>query len=337
MLLSLLIYIIPSTVDVQIFWVCDGWSYDVVFWWIGVNAVLAGIIRTGAQSSRFSKVQILQLRPLSRSFVFEPCQNCVSSHVPSTSRQWYSIGPRISEYLPCIFSLPRRLWTAQKSHHGMVVVLRPSEDVQRDYLNIQHLLLSVCRGLFQAFLLIIMTAIFGSTYRNTVLESTIFLSSFMGLVVLSRTYSVYFCALMEHTTDAVQIEYDTPAELAAIHRVLLGMPTMFIYNTTLGLKYALGNNVAPEPGCTNHTSSLTKKVPQIIVLTTTLVCGLVVSGIMILIYYLYMRDGSLLWLVWWFTIAAVFYFTTRKVYSDFAFLDTFEDVVGAGHLMSEIV
>lgn len=340
MLLYTLLALITRMVDIEIFWVCNGWSFNLLLWWIGVSALLTGIIRTVAESSRFSKVQILHLRPLSRSFVFEPCQNCLSSHVPSkqsTSRQWYDIRQTVSEYLQCILSLPRRHWTGQKSHHGMVVVLRPSGNVDRDYLNIKHLLLSVCRGLFQALMLIIMTAIFGSTYRNTVLEATVFLSCFIGLVVPSRTYSVYFCALMEHTTDAVQIEYDTPAELAAIHRVLLGMPSMFIYNTTLQHKYASGNNVAPAPGCTNHMSSMAKQVPQIIVLTTTMVCRLVASRITILIYYLYRRHSSLLVLVWGFTIAGILFLMTKKLYSDFAFLDTFEDADGAGHLMSGIV
>lgn len=164
-------------------------------------------------------------------------------------------------YLSRLPLLLRSLWTVQKLPHGKVVVLRPPEIVEVDHNDVKRLLYGVFHGLFQAILLIFLTVLFGSTYRGTILEAVNFLSFFMGVVVISRTYSVYFCAWMENTTGCIVIEYGTPAELTAIHAVLLAMPGMLIHNTTRGTKYAEGNCLTLNPDCTNHITSIPKPLP----------------------------------------------------------------------------
>lgn len=341
-LLYLLVVQIPALIGIDIIWLCDGMGNNFVIYWIGITAVFAGTIRAGAETSRYSKVEILHLRPLSPSFVFEPCPNCISSNIPSPQRtgtiairEWYAMGPKVSEYLSCLTSLPRRLRIAQNSHHGMVVILRPSEMIGADQNDNKGLLLGVARGFFQAILLIFLTVLFGSTYRNSILESAIFVTSFIALIVISRTYSIYFCAQMEHITETVQIEFDTPAELTAIHTVLVGMPSVLIHNTTRQRMYAGGNCLTPEPGCTDHSSSIWKPLPPMIRITVSLFCGVTMSGIIMVVYYYTLlgtvnKLGYLLQMPCWLLATGIFVdFMVEKLFADSESVHSLDDVVGA--------
>lgn len=337
-----MVLFIPNLIGIEFFWLCNGWGNTLIFLWIGITLVLSGIIRTGAESAKFSKVEILHLRPLSPSFVFEPCRNC-SSNIPlqqrpglRTTLDWYGIGQKICVYLSCLRLLPRSLWTVQKLSHAMVVVLRPPKIVEVGHSDDKRLLYDVFRGLFQAILLILLTVLFGSTYRGTILEPVLFLSSFIGVVVISRTYSVYFCAWMEKTTGCVMIEYGTPAELTAILTVLLAMPGILIHNTTRGTKYAEGNCLTPNPDCTNRVSSIPKPLPRMLRVAIALSCGLLVLGTVLVIssalliplnvefFTFYIpRTGFLL-----VCICMVFGSLFNKVYCDLEFVDALGKVVG---------
>lgn len=337
-LLSLLVYYIPVTIEIDIIWLCPGQGNPFVVRWIGFTAILAGIIRTDAESARFSKVEILLLRPLSQSFVFVPCKNCISSVQqvtrPTTISEWFCIRPKVSEYMSGFSSLSRRLWIAQKLPHGMVVVLRPTKVIDTKKLDTEELLGGVLRGFFQALILIFLTALFASTYNNDIIQSTIFLTAFITVMVVSRTYSIYFCAWMEQSRDTIQIEYATPAELSAIRTILSGMPSVLIHNTTRRRKYAAGNRLTPTRDCTNHIWSFTKPLPRGIGITTALLCGLSVVGIMLAVFFLEMVLANLYtqffewmgYVIFWVVVCFVAVFVAEKVYSDFKFVETMEDV-----------
>lgn len=350
LLLFLLIIFIPFLIGIEIFWLCTYHGNTFVLSWIGITVGLAGIMRTYTESSKFSKVQILHLRPLSPSIVFEPCPNCVSSNIPllvssnipllqlpipTTISKWNGIEPWISASHSRLASLPRSLWTTQRLNHPMIMVLRPAKIVDPDQLDVKRLLYSAARGLFQALLLILLTGLFGSTYKSSILESIIFLGSFMTLMVISRTYSLYFCAWMEHATETIQIEYRTPAELTAIHTILVEMPSVFIHNTTSGRRYAGGNCVDPNPDCSNHTSSIAKPLPLFLRLATALFCGMLVFGIAVVLNYvlanleinlLYSGFAGLSYL--WIPVCIFVGLVVKKVYSDFEFVDTHGDYLG---------
>lgn len=304
---------------------------------MGITVLFGGIIRTIAVSSKFSGVEILHLRPLSPSFVFEPCENCMAVDTPlqqvgrhgavhelyrrnlQTDRQ-DGVWPSTILTLADIVSVSRRLWTAQQSKHGMVVILRPSDVVDSGRFNNQKFLSGVGRGFFQAMLLIFLTVLFGSTYRSNILLASIFLISFITITVISRTYSIYFCAWMELAVDTIQITYDTPAELNAIRNVLSGMPSVLVHNTTRGRKYAGGNRLDRKRDCTNH---------------TVLVSGIAVVVIMYSVYLAWIIPfhgadyfsgftgfGFFLALV-----CSIVGFVVEKLYSDFEFIETHRDIV----------
>lgn len=79
----------------------------------------------------------------------------------------------------------------------MVVILQPGDNDGTDGLKTQDLLIRALRGYFQALMLIFLTFLFGSTYSGDLLATGIFLVSFITVIVISRTYSIYFCKWME--------------------------------------------------------------------------------------------------------------------------------------------
>lgn len=337
-LLYLLFFLIPESIEVNIFWVCDGVGNNLIVWWLGTSVILAGIIRSYAESSRFSKVKILHIHPLLSAFV--PCTNCESPDTPpaparTAIRWWCEIGLTTSHYFACLPSLYRRLWIAQRSHHGMVVVLRPSEIIDTDKHDTRQLLYGIACGILQAVLLILLTALFGSTYLSTILLSTLFLASFIIVMVASRTYSIYFCSWMENALGTIAIEYGTPEELTAMRKILLEMPSVVINNLTDGCKYAAGRNLAPKPGCHDHTSSIGKPLPAKIGIMTTILSGLVVLGIVMPLFLTSMMRADpndythecTGFVFFWLAVCFVICLVVEKVYSDFEYVETLQERV----------
>lgn len=317
-----------------------------------ITVLFGGIIHTIAESSRFSGVEIFHLRPLSPSFVIEPCEKCTVIDTPlqqvgrpgavhelyrqnpPTDRQ-NSTWPSTISTLARIVSVSRRLWAVQQSQHGMVVILRPSDIVDAGRFSNKKLLSGVGRGFFQAVLLIFLTVLFGSTYRSNILLASIFLISFITITVLSRTYSIYFCAWMELAVDTIQITYDTPAELNAIRNVLSGMPSVLVHNTTRGRKYAGGNRLHRKYDCTNDTSPITKPLSSRIGRTTAMYSVISIVGMTLAIYFTWIIPfpgdnyfygytgigflGALLF--------CIVGFVVEKLYSDFEFIETHGDIV----------
>lgn len=135
--------------------------------------------------------------------------------------------------------------------------------------NIKDLLSGVFRGFVQIGLLIIMTVLFGSTYNAIILLVALFLSCFITLTVISRTYSIYFyCAWLERAVDGIQTEYATPNELNAIRTILSGMPSFLTHNTTLGSKNAAGIPLEQHDGQNNPVLSPPRRKPTTAIINT---------------------------------------------------------------------
>lgn len=347
-LVFLLFLLVPDLIVIDLFWLCKGVGNHLISVWLGITMVLAGVIRTFVESTKYSKVEILHLRPLSRSFIFEPCQNCASTNTfsqrasgPAGNPESHnrnirpgfhgSFWPGIFEYPARIASFSRRLRIAQQSQHGLVIVLRPSEIIQTNVFDIKRLLSSVSRGFFQAVLLIFLTVLFGSTFQLDLMLATIFLTTFITLTVISRTFSIYFCSWLEHALDTIQIEYATPGELNAIRTILSGMPCVLIHNTTLGCKHAEGNRLDQQHTCSNHAApSPTPRWKPKTSTITALLSGMFVIGIMMSLFLTVMLPAPsddhfrqykgfvFFWLVVLFIVGLV----VEKVYSDIEFVET---------------
>lgn len=337
-LLYLPFFLIPELIEVNIFWLCAGVGNNLIVWWLGTSVILAGIIRSYAESSRFSKVKILDIHPLSSAF--EPCTNCESTDTPpvparAALRWWCEIGLRTSHHFACLPSLYRRLWIAQRSHHGLVVVLRPSEVIDTDKHDTRQLLYGIACGILQAVLLILLTALFGSTYLSSILLSKLSLASFIIVMVASRTYSIYFCFWKENALGTIAIEYGTPEELTAMRKILLEMPSVVINNLTDGCKYAAGSNLAPKPGCHDHTSSIGKPLPAMIGIMTAILSGLVVIGIVVSLFLTSMMPADLYdytyecmgFVFFFLAVCFVICLVVEKVYSDLEYVETLQERV----------
>lgn len=269
-LLYLLILIIPTLADINIVWLCLGDGNSVVMCGIGIMVVLAGIIRTFAESSVVSTDEIFHLSPLPTSSSFMTCENCPAANIPTPDGVLETIPSRIgyyrdicaglrwnswssiSKHCSLVASLSSRIFAAQYSQHGMVVILRHSHDVDGPPLSTSVLLFGILRGFFQALILIVLTALLGSTYGSGILLNTMFVIAFLGVIVVSRTYSIYFCSWMERAVDTLQIEYHNPTELDAIRTILVGMPLILVVNTTQRRKYGTGYQ---NTACPSHRTS----------------------------------------------------------------------------------
>lgn len=121
--------------------------------------------------------------------------------------------------------------------------------------TIPQILCAVVSGYIQAGLLVAMTVFFGSTYRGTIRLSVVFVSFFATLVVISRTYSIYFCKWMESSLDATVIEYDTLTELKAIQSAIAVMPGVLVRSLIDGYVYSEGKRLDRYNPCVVHNSA----------------------------------------------------------------------------------
>lgn len=135
-----------------------------------------------------------------------------------------------------------------------------------------------------------MTVLFESTYDTNILVVAIFLGFFITLTALSRTYSIYLCALLERAVDAIQIEYATPHELNAIRTILSGMPSVLTHNTTLGSKHAAGIPLEQHDCQNNPVLSSPRRKPTTAIITA-LLAAIVVIGITILLLLTVLISG----------------------------------------------
>lgn len=136
------------------------------------------------------------------------------------------------------------------ARHSMVVIIQPSQ-VARPA-NFMRLAFRIFRGYIQAALLIASTFLFGSTYDGDTCMSAIFISVSLTLVVISRTYSIYFCQWLEHAMDASVIEYDTLTEFRAIQTTIAAMPGVIAKSVTKGYVYSEGYRLDRYNQCAVH-------------------------------------------------------------------------------------
>lgn len=347
-LLYLILLVAPFIISLDVFWMCWELNDFLMISWIGGTAFIGGIIRTGVESSRISKVEILHLQPLSSSCVFESCDVCASVTIRSPHRatgpivipggqhwqqpptgiyQAVSPTPKPFRYSVLAAMIFRRVWAAQSVVHGMVVVLRHSEAADRPAVNTRYILYRVFGGLLQVLLLLLMTILLGSTYKGDIILATIFLAFFLSITIISRTYSIHFCSWMERALDTVQIEYDTPEQLHAIRTILSGMPSVAVRNVTTGNNYGAGISLDHKTDCMNDASRITNHRTRIIRNSAILLSGSIVGGIILAIVWLFVPSfrsaRGIVNLVYW-VVESVFIvcFVIEKVYSDFEFIET---------------
>lgn len=171
-LLFLLILLVPIMIALNMLWVCANVGKFIVTLWLFASVLLAWLIRTFAESSKYSKVEILHLCPVSKPLVFEHCENCPAG--PASERVSGPLTTPKSHNLKRLVSFSRHLSAAQWSPHGMVIILRPSKIVNADVFNIKYILSGLFRGFVQICLLVIMTVLFGSTYHTNILLVAVF-------------------------------------------------------------------------------------------------------------------------------------------------------------------
>lgn len=280
-LFFLLVTYAPTIDTISIIWICSNSmvSYYVVFIWMGVAALFAGIFRTLAESSFMGEYEIFHLSPsplgLSAARLAE-YENLSVTKPPESRRAgpgsclvwyfryiysivqiraWYKyVGPYLPHRtlnlnltceLPSLFqdlSTSRIIFSLffrrQLSRHAMIVILRPTEEVNPP--STWTPLFDVLRGYLQAIMLIFLTFIFGSTYSGDLFYTLVFVVVFTTLMVISRTYSIYFCWWMEKALDVTVIEYDTLEELEAIRTALTRIPSTLVESTTGHYRYLEG-------------------------------------------------------------------------------------------------
>lgn len=197
------------------------------------------------------------------------------------------------KYRSTTLSILKLFLKSQKSRHAMMVILRRSEKL---YLASRwQPLLSILRGYLQALVLIFLTFLFGSSYQGDLFFTTLFVIAFATLIVISRTYSIYFCMQMEKALNITVIEYETSAELAAIKVILAGMPDVLVENITKRYKYSAGYRLDEDTNCSQDHDLPAVKISPIII--GRLFCLVLVSFI-ILLAVMYSLWGYILWGRW---------------------------------------
>lgn len=347
-LLYLLVVCVPYIADIQTFWLCSGQAQIVLASWMGVMAVFAGFIRTFIASPQTTKAEIIHLRPLPPSYVYERCEKCTSTNDPSippaighTTTPNPTSWNTFANILQCIHDdwalftlLARRMLAVQHISHGMVLVLRQSGDVAGQVSSTKRHLIRVFCGFFHALVLILLTVVLGSTYNSDILRAAMFLVAFLALIVISRTYSVYICCWMEHAFDHIVIEYDTATQLNAIRTIIAGMPSVSVHNLTTGKHYRAGNLV--DPDCATRHAQITKSRRRRVQIVTTGLVG-AVSGVMMVVMYLIFRSlfGNALrysdrMAFSYIAMLFVVFWLMGKVCSDFGFIDAHWDSMESG-------
>lgn len=208
----------------------------------------------------------------------------------------------------------------------MVVIPRPGEDGWPT--NAKQPLFNILRGYLQALLLVGMTFLFGSTSRGDFFDAGLFIFTFITLVVISRTYSIYFCWWMESVLGATLIKYDTLTELRAIRTILAGMPGVLVESVTDSYKYSAGYRLGVNSDCRNHDTPIARvnfrtvgRVLGVIIGPTIALAPLAVSG-RILASPSVVLVNFLSILVFLGLSVTLGFFVSQKIISDFDFIET---------------
>lgn len=224
-----------------------------------------------------------------------------------------------------MISLLRLVFKGLFAQHSMVVIIQPSQ-VARPA-NFIRLAFRIFRGYVQAVLLIASTFLLGTTYDGDTFVSTIFISVSLTLVVISRTYSIYFCQWLEHALDASVIEYDTLTEFRAIQTTIAAMPGVIAKSVTKGYVYSEGYRLDRYNQCAVHDPVKQSTLdPLPIGCLSGLIVGLSVSIAMVMITKTILiapgYSATRMTFVAAIAIGVVLgLFMCCKVFSNFAFID----------------
>lgn len=282
-LLVALVMFAPPMVQNKTLWICSEAKPSIIFeMWPPTMWTLAALIGTFVASSFFRPDETLHLSPLTAATTLVDCEYCSLDAAPPPARV---IGPlaqyrsyvkrnrgtftfnsisvlKIGQYVTGIIPLFKHLIFIQKSPHPMILILRPAADTGQYPKQPGTLLYSVCSGFIQALLLIGLTMIFASIFGPSILEATVFITYFIAVTVVSRTYSIYYCLWMEKALSTTIIEYGTPCEYRAIKAIVAGMPSAVVENLTDGSTYGDGYRLDHNPDCPDHPTTGARPCPR---------------------------------------------------------------------------
>lgn len=279
-----IIVVVPGIIQAQLLWLCAGTlgPYILILLWAATMFV-AGCIGTFAKSSLFLNDEILHLSPWTPNTSSKRCNDCSLSatlpptrlHGPSTrcisnlkshfGIYWYSIWvrPSVRQCISSVMPLLKSFIIAQNTRRAMVVILRPSIDTHGAPVETSTILFGLFRGFTQALLLLVLTAVFGSTFPDSIIETIGFIMFFLAGILASRVHSIYYCMRMQRLLKTIVIEYRTPTELTAIKAILAGMPLVVVDNITDGSTYHEGYRLDRNPNCATHPPTTVKTDPRI--------------------------------------------------------------------------
>lgn len=282
-IIDVIVMVVPEIMQAHLLWVCAGTmgTYILILFWAGIMFI-AGCIGTFAKSSLFFHDEILHLSPWTPNTSSKRCDDCsLSATLPPTRVHgpvtrcisnlkshleiyWFSIWarPKAQQYISGVIPLLKSFVIVQNTRRAMVVILRPSTDSDGAPVEIATILFGLLRGFTQALLLIALTAVFGSTFHNGIIESIGFIMFFLAGILASRVHSIYYCMRMERLLQTTIIEYRTPTELTAIKAILAGMPSVVVDNITDGSTYYEGYRLDRNPNCATHPPTTVKTDPR---------------------------------------------------------------------------
>lgn len=283
-LMVALLLFAPQMIQENLVWGCNMYSILAIIFqlWTPGIWILAAFTCTFAASSFFSPDEILHLSPLTAATILRNCDYCSLHAAPPPARPFGPIAQcksyvmrnqgaftissittlKIQQYASGIIPLFKNLFIIQKSPHPMILILRPAADTGQHPKQSGAVLYTVCCGLVQALLLIILTIFFGSIFGTGILQAAFFITYFVVVTVTSRTYSIYHCMWMEQALSTTIIEYRTAAEHQAIKAIIAGMPSVVVENLTDGSTYGGGYRLDHNPHCPNHPPTSARPCPR---------------------------------------------------------------------------
>lgn len=280
-IIYVLIVVVPEIIQIRLLWMCDMGIYVLILFW-GITMFFVGCIGTFAKSSLFLDDEILHLSPWTPNTSSKRCDACsLSATLPPTrvhgtgSRwisnvkshlgvYWFSIWarPMARQYISGVAPLLKSFIIVQNTRRAMVIILRQSTDTGGDPVETSTILFGILRGFTHALMLIVLTAVFGSTFGNGIMETIAFIMVFLAGILASRAHSIYYCMRMERLLGAIVIEYRTGLELTAMKAILAGMPLVVVDNVTDGSTYYEGYRLDRNPKCATHPPTAVKTDPR---------------------------------------------------------------------------
>lgn len=135
-----------------------------------------------------------------------------------------------------------------------MVVIRLSDEVNDP---VRKLFTSILEGVFGAFMLILLTFLFGSVYGGQLFFILAFLVAFTATIIFSRVASISFYIWAQRATQLTLIECGSVEEMRGMARVLCAMPGVLIQSRNYNYSYLGGrrlgcDHVLPATGSKSY-------------------------------------------------------------------------------------